>query len=59
MRAKTISDIFPRVTLTPGMVSDCMASICFGRTEGKTEGERKKGKKMKENREELEEGEKS
>jgi len=59
MRAKTISDIFPRVSLTPGMVSDCMASICFGRTEGKTEGERKKGKKMKENREELEEGEKS
>lgn len=59
MRAKTISDIFPRVSLTPGMVSDCMASMCFGRTEGKTEGERKKGKKMKENREELEEGEKS
>lgn len=59
MRVKTISDIFPRVSLTPGMVSDCMASICFGRTEGKTEGERKKGKKMKENREELEEGEKS
>ena len=45
MRAKTVSDIFPRVSLTPGMVSDCMASICFGRTEGKTEGERKKGKK--------------
>ena len=59
MRVKTISDIFPRVSLTPGMVSDCMASICFGRTEGKTEGERKKVKKMKENREELEEGEKS
>ena len=59
MRAKTVSNIFPRVSLTPGMVSDCMASICFGRTEGKTEGERKKGKKMKENREELEEGEKS
>lgn len=59
MRAKTVSNIFPRVSLTPGMVSDCMASICFGRTEGKTEGERKKGKKMKENREELEEREKS
>ena len=54
MRAKTVSNIFPRVSLTPGM-----ASICFGRTEGKTEGERKKGKKMKENREELEEREKS
>ena len=59
MRAKTVSNIFPRVSLTPGMVSDCMASICFGRTEGKTEGERKKGKKMKENRAELEEREKS
>lgn len=44
MRAKTVSNI-SRVSLTPGMVSDCMASICFGRTEGKTEGERKKGKK--------------
>ena len=45
MRAKTVSDISPAVSLTPSVVSECMASICFGRAEGKTEGKRKKGKK--------------
>ena len=45
MRAKTVSDISPAVSLTPSLVSECMASICFGRAEGKTEGKRKKGKK--------------
>lgn len=41
---QAVSNIFPRVSLTPGMVSDCMASICFGRTEGKDWRKGRKGK---------------